>query len=619
MKIKFFEREKDNGNESIVEYLEDCYKQADLVQKQYEPQWATNASFLEGKQWRTVINEDLRRFDMVEKGAPQTKVKIASNQILPLARQAVAAINENLSEQIAVPQTSDQNDIYTASVATDFLRSKFLEDAEQELRFNEILGAMVFGRMLRKTIWNPKKDSVSGSGKIVKIGDIENASLDPSRFLQCPHDRGSSTQSWVIECNIMDVDEVNDKWPGHEVTAEEISTSVFSSGRLSANVVFGGEFTPAPKNACLLKQMYIRPTWDTPKGKYYVWADHKLLANDDLPNGIFPFVCIDWLPIINKAYPLAFITNLIDPQREMNITYSQLVELKNRQMRGDIAVQGTGEVIQEILPSGQKVVRVSSEATKWEFLKYDLNSTDAEVLLGKLWNDMMMIAGVRESSLGKQVNAGTPATTMMLTKESDMAGLQLFRKGFDLAYCKVSQTKIELAHSNYKVPRLIKVVGELNMPKVTAFLGSDLRGVKDVVPRATPIVSETLKQQLIRESVQQQLYGPYVSPQDKLAKIRALLASGIPGIQEEVDKQLAPMNLDELIKMCSELDMLQAKAQVLQLQTAIMQMESMINPQPEEQPILDQDGEPIPQEQPMLPASQGQPIQNRQQAQPVPA
>lgn len=562
--IPFVNDPVEGDGDERVQALERLYSAADATRRKFEPDWYSNCLFLAGNQWEAAAS-DVRRFRKLAVQPPHSKVKIVSNQILSLARQAASSLRENLAQQVAVPSTSDQADIDAAELATDFLQSRFYEDREQELRFHEILWCMCVGRVLRKTYWDPEADGMGIGGKLSGGGDIVSRMLNPFRFHVCPWSDSSEVMPWIIESDVRDIEEINDLYPGHGVQAEEYADATRLLDNLLVNIIDGASpGAEKRKDAAILKRLYARPNAKYPRGRMFVWANGALLQEADLPDGEMPFTAMDWFPIPGRAYPLPFVTPLRDLQREINVTLSQLIELKNRQLRGDIAIRGTGSITQEVNPdTGQKILNIPASIQDYQFIQYNLNTSEAEVLLSRLWNDCMQTAGIHESALGQHPGGRVTATQISMSKESDMSGLTLFRAGFDLAYCEVSRQKLLLARNHYHTPRLIRVVGESNAVRTAAFFGSDLKDTEDVRARPTPILTQTMIAEAKSQAAAQGLYGPYSGPTDMLAKVTALLNSGIPGIAEEVETLLSPMTLEELRQICGEINRLQAVGTVL--------------------------------------------------------
>jgi hypothetical protein len=593
MRVPFLDKSTDNSETGKITYLEKLYDAADGMRKKFESEWYTNCLFLAGQQWEKAA-EDVRRFRKLPIQSSQTKVKLVSNQILALSRQAVSSINEHLAEQVAIAATSEQADVDAAELSTDFLRARYYDDNEETVRRNEILWTMCCGRVLRKTFWDPDLDGEGIGGKIVKAGDISTITLNPFQFHVCPWSSSGDDIPWIIESDVRDISEINDLYPGKDIEAEEVADASRFMDKLLSNVVEGTEQGATKKeNAVILKRLYCRPDAKNPKGKYYVWANNVLLQEGTLPEGQMPFTAIDWFPIPGRAYPLPFVTPLRDLQREINITMSQIVELKNRQLRGDLVLRGVGDVHQEIDPiTGAKRIKVDPGIQQFEFMRYDLNPTEAEVLLDRLHGDAMRVAGIHDPTMGNPSSSRTTATEIAMLKESDMSGLTLFRAGFDNSYSKVAILKLLNAKNHYHIPRLIKVVGEGNEVRTAAFMGSDLRNTQDVRPRPAPLLTETMKSQMRMVAYGQGLYGPYMSLPDKYAKLTALLNSGLPDAEQEVRERLGNMTMSDLRQMCNQFEMMQAQAQMMAMQTQMQQM-AMSMPQQQQQVPVDQNGQPL--------------------------
>jgi hypothetical protein len=369
---------------------------------------------------------------------------------------------------------------------------------------------------------------------------------------------------------------------------------------MSINVVEQSDLrTPQREKAAILNRLFIAPRPDVPDGKLQIWANGKLLTAADgvpLPEGQMPFEFLRWFPTPGKIYPLPFLSPMRDVQREINTTLSQLVELKNRQLRGDLVMVGSGPTETRVNPeTNQRIITLPPNVQKFEFLKYDLNITNAEQLLVQLWNYMMTLAGLHESSLGQKPSQARTAFETATLKEADMAGLTLFRSGFDSVYNRVDGHKLLLAKNHYKAARLLRVTGADNTPRVKAFYGADLRDTEDIQAKPVPILTEADKLRIRQEAIQQGLFDFSGGPTIILAKARALLALPLPGIREEVDRMLAPMSLEELEKAVGILNALGTEVAVKGAMLAKQQADQIAGAEAGagEPPMLDQMGNPV--------------------------
>jgi hypothetical protein len=257
------------------------------------------------------------------------------------------------------------------------------------------------------------------------------------------------------------VEEINDLY-GSNVKAEECAYALHIIDDLLSNVVTGvGSGAPKREDAAILKRLLAVPTEKFPRGRVLTWAHDEFLQETDLPDGFFPFVPLDWFYIPGAGQPMPFMTPIRDPQKHYNITLSQLIEVKNRQLRGDFAVQGEGMVTQKVNPdTGAKTVNIPMAMKKWELMTYSMNTTEAELLLAEFINEMRHMAGIRDPSTGEPIGRSTTATEVLALQEKDVQGLALFRKGFDQAHSHIGKQKLLVAREHYDVPRMLRVVAQ---------------------------------------------------------------------------------------------------------------------------------------------------------------
>jgi len=583
MKIPFFgklEGGRGDGDRGVVEKLEELFRVSDGARRPVEWEWYANARFLAGNQYDLPTGDvrqwlTTRRVPRVPKETDPYRMTV--NLVYTLTRQAAAGVVSNLGQQIAVASTEEVLDVSAAAIASDFLASRYDEDQERRKRKREVLYAMVCGRAYRKTLFDPDATGNGDFGKLEKAGDIVSETVSPVALWVDPWTEVFEDCSYVIETELRDVDELNDFYPGHDIQPEDVLDGSQMLDAFLSNATGTVDYTslvPKRKRACVLKKIYIRPRGDLPNGKVMYWTKGALVKEPtELPSAVFPFDAFEWMSVPGRAYPLPFITPLRDPQRQYNAILSALVKLAHAQLRGDIALEGDGDVWEEVNPdTGQKRIHVPYGTLKWELLRYDLNPTVGETRLAQLWNDAQQLAGVRDPSLGENPPGVKTVGALMLLRESDVAGLSFFRVAFDDTNCSIGRKKLALAKEHYDIPRMIRVVGEGNRLRAYGFFGAQLRNTQDVRTRAIPPLTEMERRQLRQQMIAEGRYGPYVDgagnfdPRIKRAHLEALLASGLPEIDEEVDRLAAPLKMDELRNLCSELDALDTQTAVAMAQ-----------------------------------------------------
>jgi hypothetical protein len=167
----------------------------------------------------------------------------------------------------------------------------------------------------------------------------------------------------------------------------------------------------------------------------------------------------------------------------------------------------------------------------------------------------------------------------MALKESDAQGMTFFRSGFNLSYCDVDKHKIVIAANHYDIPRMVRTVGRKNTVSTQAFFGSDLQDIFDVRPRSIPMMTETQELQMRAELAANGAFDLTGTAQQKLSKVKVLLGSSIPGIQEEVETLLGGMTVEELERACAEINTNEIKASIVQSQALVQAAEAQANAQ----------------------------------------
>jgi len=559
------EQEGQEGRKAKAAWLERLYVLADQARRHYEPDWFQNISYLAGNQReQEAFAGDVLRYRRVPLPVPTRKAWLAINHIYGMVRQASATLQEALGRQVCVPATSDEEDVQAASLGSDFLLSR--SDEEEALRLIELVWTMTTGRVLRMTQYDPWASGEGLTGPVPGLGDVETMTLNPWRFHYPPWAETGRLPEWVIVSEVRDTDEINDIY-GAEVQPEQYADAARYLDRLLMNVVgqqgsVGAGTPPARSRACVLKRLYAAPTREQLKGRMFVWANGVELpprGGVELPEGEMPFVPIEWFPIPGRLYPLPFVSPLRDIAREINVAVSQIIELKNRQLRGDIVVRGVGDVTHEWdEETGQKKIRLAAGILEYDFLRYDLKVADAERLLMRLWNEFMQVAGMHEQSMGQNPPRGVTATQVQVLRESDLRGLTLFRAGLDSGHSRVGRQKLLVARNHFKMARMVRVTGYRNQVRVRSFYGADLRNTQDVRPKARPLLTEAMKAQIRVEAVAAGLLGPYAGPEDQLAKLVALEAMGLP--DDEIEWLMSGVTADALREEVNEINRLKARA-----------------------------------------------------------
>ena len=114
--------------------------------------------------------------------------------------------------------------------------------------------------------------------------------------------------------------------------------------------------------------------------------------------------------------------------------------------------------------------------------------------------ELMELAGLRETSLGRQPRTATATQVAMLT-ESDTTGIAFFKSKIESTLGLVYNIKLKLAQKYFKSKRMIRLVGMNGKIDTRLFYGADLKGAVDVVIKPAPYVSEAMRQNILMQLI----------------------------------------------------------------------------------------------------------------------
>lgn len=570
----------EGGKGSVVEWCESMFRWGLQAREPYEQRALRSIMFWAGDQWAAVEKDIVKRWGRSPGRPPYCESsRIIDNQLPIYIRQIASLCIDAVSDYEAVPATSDREDRLAAQLATKLIKVRYREDNEQEKRELEFLWLFGCGEVLRKTYFDPYKVTPDE-----QLGDIHTEVVDFFHYVKCPSSGDNWPPRWVIEFDARHVDWVRDRY-GVKVEPEDLADVMTAIDSLAMNVIASRSIVrEKERNSVILKRLYAPPTKKYPDGVVFVWANGKLLKKHPLqiPKH-FPFSRAYWHRVPGRLYPLSYIEPLLSDQRQLNTILSQLQEMRNRQLRGDIVIQGSGEVTQRVLSkdNGQKVIRVPPGVIKWEFLDYAQPVRLAEEEYGRILRNLTAKSGLSEVAIGQSTRGQTTATELQLLRESGMLNIGFHMRNYDRHQCAVSSTKILCAKEFFTSARVLPPLGASYGDSVRYFFGSELRNTRDVVPMATPKLTPAMRRQLLAHAAQQGLLGPYTDPNTGLpnpmleyAARTQLRNLGLYDQDEEIASRT--WSYEELSEFVSQMTMMGYQAWAMQAMAAFYQAQLMM-------------------------------------------
>jgi hypothetical protein len=249
-----------------------------------------------------------------------------------------------------------------------------------------------------------------------------------------------------------------------------------------------------------------------------------------------------------------------------------------------------------------------------KFFPYDIDTSLSQVQLEQIVVDMRNIVGIHPPTQGIRQGKTTLGETQLL-QQADMQGFDSVIKGCARSYASVDFMKVRLMADNAVNQRELSIPTEELAPKTSKFYGKHLQGVKGIIPSSIPNLTPIQIEEKRTQLAETKCWGPYGDPahgisvaEDMLAKQTIARASGIPGIEDEMDKLGVPY--EDLVAACASIYAVKVRMEVLQANMQIQlatDPQALLNAALKAGAKLPMPGSPGGPGQPALPPGQGAP------------
>jgi hypothetical protein len=478
-----------------------------------ERQWLLNIAFIKGNQYAYF---DSGTHTLIKIKRKPGKMILIDNQILPRWKRQVTDLIKNEPVTSAVPATGDEDDIQAAKLGSRVLRAFWRSD-NLDNKLGE-LGAWMFatGNGYLGDRWNPKKGPKvfdKAAGCYVYEGDAECNVWTPFEILVPAYGMGSCELSdfpWLIAEKWRPLEVINFSYgsKGKKVTAEKYDGSVLEMRHLSGGVP--AENTSRVEGA-FVRDIYIKPNSEYPKGLFLVMANGVLLDKQDYPYDDYPFEHFKEIQLPGKFFGECTTTNALPLQKTWNQGISSLAEFNKQMAKG------------KILSPRQAKMQVRPDDSHGQIIEYSPvaglkpEQMTLKSLPGTIDRSLMMIRASFEDLYSQHaVSRGTNQSDIRsgemvaLLREQDAHGGIPAHARFERGLERVMQRILRRIKVGYRSQRLLKISGREGEFEVIPFKGADLKGTTDVVVKKQSSLPESRTERnadTLRRA-EMGLYGP---------------------------------------------------------------------------------------------------------------
>lgn len=507
-------RRSKKQEETLIRHFTDLFNSCKADRSQIERRWYLNYAFYEGRQNVQYIKSStsVSNYRLFVPPAPPWRVRLVINKVRNIVRKEISKTTSQKPVFTVVPETTEDQDIVAARAAEQIFYSAYSAKEIQTVIQQAGFWRGICGVGFIKTWWDQgATDTVSNQQGDICIERIRPFNIIIPDLLE----EDIEKQPWVMHAWTMTPEDAQKRYNLAELPDASITATQDLMEDSFLNMVGGNSRT---RKETLVLEVWIKRHPDFPNGGLVTIVGDSLAQKlDTFPykHLEYPFAQLNNIPT-GKFYPESTITDIIPLQRELNRTRSQLVENKNTTGRprflspkGAISAQKvSGEPGQNIeyMPG----LGIPQPLEMPQMPQYIMQSLD------HLQTDIDDASGQHEISRGGTPNSQvTAATAIAFLQEQDDTVLALTVESQEKAIRKIGRQYLGLVEQFWTQERTVKIVGEDQYFDAQVFMGSAIRGNRDVRVESGSALSysKAARQAVIMDLMKNGMLDPQVGLQ----------------------------------------------------------------------------------------------------------
>lgn len=414
-------------------------------------------------------------------------IRVVRNRIRPRVMTLLSKHIKNKLKFDVIPASKEQSDIDAAKAA-----DKFLNVLWNELEFSQktrelFLYMLVQKRAWIKTWYDPEDgedispvpedgeifdDWVEKGAKPIYKGGLKAKVCDPLTVFADPGAKTEDEIRWIIERYGKDVDEIEEEYDVKVAPEKNISLSKYN---------LSNEEKPNIDNMALVYELWFKPCKKYPNGAMVTMCDGKIIY-ENYESGELPYQLFGYIPVPGSLLYDAIVTDLIDPQKEINVLRS-MVANHARKMGNSIWLNPVGSTVDDgdlTNEISQVIPYVPTVGAKPERVPApDIPSFYGQELAQNAI-DIDDMGGAREISQGRLPAGLDTASGLSLMVEQENEKMSVASQNYEQGMKKVMKRLLMLTKEHLTEERQLKILGEGSEIEVFSFNGSDLTGYEDI-------------------------------------------------------------------------------------------------------------------------------------------
>ena len=461
----------------LLEVMNDFLKRQ-KDRKPYEAQWRLNNDFLQGNQNIRVNSlEDLEQID----GGYSWQMNEVFNHIAPIVESRLAKLVCVRPEMDVVPTSDNSEDIKTASLSRDILRSVY-----EKLNISQIITkatnwSEIAGTSFYKVTWNNcgGKKIYDKEGKILFEGEVQVDVVSPYEIYP-----DSDEHEDIEDCESI----IHAKKFSRRAIKNIWGVDVLKKGGAENN-----------DDMYVVVERYESPSVDYPNGRVVVICEDKLLYIGELPyinladkKRGFPFVKQVCTRTTGRFWGKSVVENIIPIQRAYNAVRNRKHEYLNRISMGVLTVEEGSVDITALEDDGiepGRIIVYRQNSTPPKFMEEEKFPECFEKEEERLLSEFSQISGVSDVLNADYSLKNMSGTALELLIEQNTQRLSSSIDEIKIATKNMAKMILRLYKQFAVVPRLKMI--ENGKDTVICWKNSDL-GLDDIKFMSDSLLDESL-------------------------------------------------------------------------------------------------------------------------------
>lgn len=544
-----------------------------------EADWFLNSAFYIGQQWLYWNNGRLDRPRLAK-----YRETIVDNRILPIVTGRVAKKVKSQPNFVATPFTGSESDVDAAKITEKGMEFYWVYLGLQQKLYQAELFADIACAGFWKIYWDstkgestevivgPNGEPAILNGQIVKpetlqgglpegfqakkisMGDVCVDVVSPFTFFPDPLATSMEELTQCFEEKVRSPDYLKERYgvemaPDTEAPIGPMESRIFSSLMPGLGTGYKG---------IKVYEFWSRPCATYPNGKRAVWAQDKLLVEEE-PLDPMPYVMFSGVKVPNRFWPTAITTQLRGPQIALNKIKSQVQENANRLGNPSILKSRQANVYYGGVPGEEVLYDSTVTDAVPQFLQPPNMPAYVLEQQSRIVESMNEISGLHEVSNASVPTGVTAASAINLLQEADdtRIGPEVQDMEFSLGVAGTKLTRLLARYVNDE--RILRITGEDESWDIFNFRGTMMGEEPTVECQAGSAMprSKAAKQAAMLEVLQTMFQYGLIPDQRDLRKFFAdyevgaldALFGGLTTTEQQIQRENRQMGQGEAVNV----------------------------------------------------------------------